>query len=80
MRTGPWVAVGIGAGVLACPPGRGPEPGAVNPCHMVVAQDSVRAYASGDSVYLKTQGDTLPKPFSPCIAIYAKVNDTLPKP
>lgn len=77
MRTGSWVgALGIGAGVLAC----SPSPGAVDPCPKVVVQDSVRAFASGDSVYLQKTTDTLPKPHHTCVTIYTAAKDTLPKP
>lgn len=48
-------------------------------CQLMVLEDTTQVYVSGDRVMVARK-DTLPKPYSRCLTLYASARDTLPKP
>ena len=81
MRTiGAVSAVGLTLGLTAAQCSGGARGSANANCERIVLEDTIEAYAAGDSVYAATKGDTVPKPRATCLTLYASAKDTVPKP
>lgn len=49
------------------------------PCEIVVLTDTSQVFVDGDAVVMAKK-DTVPKPYTKCVTIYAAAKDTVPKP
>jgi hypothetical protein len=72
------MAVAAGVAVAGCDTGGRGSPNAR--CEVLVLEDTTQVFASQDKVMAMSKRDTLPKPYSTCVTLYAAARDTLPKP
>jgi hypothetical protein len=49
------------------------------PCEVVVLTDTSQVYVEESSVVMAKK-DTVPRPYTKCVTIYASAKDTVPKP